>query len=71
MRDNKLSIFKKQNNMMPNVEVLINIVEFACDCDEVLIVDDVDINKFVINEILKNRFGIKSTEAYNGKDCLR
>jgi CheY-like chemotaxis protein len=36
-----------------------------------LIVDDIDMNRYVIKEILRSKFGLNSDEATNGKDCLK
>jgi hypothetical protein len=42
----------------------------TCSCKNVLIVDDLDYNRFVLKGMLEKRFGLKIMEAVNGKDCI-
>lgn len=41
-----------------------------CDCSQILIVDDIDMNRFILKEIIRSKFGLNADEAINGKDCL-
>jgi|LauGreDrversion4_2_1035121.scaffolds.fasta_scaffold28281_2 CheY-like chemotaxis protein len=41
-----------------------------CDCPQILIVDDIDMNRFVLKQIFYSQFGIQSDEAINGKEAL-
>ena len=45
-------------------------MEFGCDCAQVLITDDIDMNRFVIKEILRSKFGLSSDQAVNGKNAI-
>lgn len=42
------------------------IAEFGCECAQILIVDDIDMNRYVLREILRRKFGLLSEEASNG-----
>jgi CheY-like chemotaxis protein len=41
-----------------------------CECSQILIVDDIDMNRYVLKQIFMSKFGIASDEATNGKDAL-
>jgi len=51
-------------------ELLINFTT-ACDCAQILIVDDIDMNRYVLKQIFMSKFGILSEEAINGKEALQ
>lgn len=42
----------------------------VCQCAEVLIVDDIDMNRFILKQIFLSKFGLKSDEAINGKEAV-
>lgn len=62
---------KHNNSFLDQIELLLNIVEFGCECAQVLIVDDIDMNRYVIKEILRSKFGLAVEEATNGKESLK
>ena len=39
-------------------------------CPEILIVDDTDLNRIAVRQILKTRFKLFSDEACNGLECI-
>jgi CheY-like chemotaxis protein len=39
-------------------------------CPEVMVVDDIDYNRFALVAILKSIFDIDSDEATNGQECI-
>ena len=52
-------------------EFLPNISELGCDCPQVLVVDDIGTNRYIIKEYLSEKFGLSIDEATNGKECLK
>ncbi|CDW79053.1 multi-sensor hybrid histidine kinase [Stylonychia lemnae] len=42
-----------------------------CKCAQILIVDDIDMNRLMVTEILKQNFNLISDQAINGKECLK
>mmetsp|Transcript_39618 Transcript_39618/g.29255 ORF Transcript_39618/g.29255 Transcript_39618/m.29255 type:complete len:161 (-) Transcript_39618:261-743(-) len=52
-------------------EYFTHLVELNCECPQILVVDDIDINRYVIVEVLRSKFGIPVAEANNGKECLQ
>ncbi len=43
----------------------------ACECSQILIVDDIDMNRYVLNQIFMSKYGIKCDEAINGKEAIQ
>lgn len=47
----------------------------VCDseegCAQVMVVDDIDYNRFALKTMLKHIYKLKVAEASNGKDCIK
>eukprot|EP00347_Sterkiella_histriomuscorum_P019208 403342524 len=56
-----------QQNQVPIEKAFDN----GCECSQVLIVDDIDMNRIFLSEILKRNFNIKSDQAIDGLECLK
>ena len=46
--------------MTADGEVFDNIQEYGCECAQVLIVDDIDMNRYMISEIIRQNFALTS-----------
>jgi CheY-like chemotaxis protein len=57
-------------NAAQDHEVLLSFVT-ACECPQILIVDDIDMNRYVLKQIFMSKFGIASDDATNGKEALQ
>ena len=66
---------QQQNNnanlVSNNIEGSLKSFGALCDCPQILIVDDIDMNRFVLKQIFMSKFGILSDEAINGKEALQ
>ena len=59
-----------QLNPIQDQDLLFNF-NTACDCAQILIVDDIDMNRYVLKQIFMTKFGILSDDATNGKEALQ
>lgn len=39
-------------------------------CPEIMVVDDIDYNRFALTQIFTSIFDLECLEAQNGKDCV-
>ena len=39
-------------------------------CPEIMVVDDIDYNRFALTQIISNLFDLECMEACNGMDCI-
>ena len=49
---------RKKSTDLDDIEPLLHILEFGCECPQVLIVDDIDMNRYIVSEMLKSKFGL-------------
>ena len=42
----------------------------VCKCSQFLIVDDIDMNRYILKQIILSKFGIHSDEATNGQEAV-
>ncbi|TNV86947.1 hypothetical protein FGO68_gene10164 [Halteria grandinella] len=42
----------------------------VCNCAQILIVDDIDMNRYILRQIFFSKFGIQSDEAINGREAV-
>ena len=43
----------------------------VCECSQILIVDDIDMNRYVLKQIFMSKYGINCDEATNGKEAIQ
>jgi DNA-binding NarL/FixJ family response regulator len=65
MNENSWQLHTGQEN-----EPLMNFTT-ACECSQILIVDDIDMNRYVLKQIFMSKYGIHCDEATNGKEAIQ
>lgn len=65
MNENSWQLHTGQDN-----ELLMNFTT-ACECSQILIVDDIDMNRYVLKQIFMSKYGIHCDEATNGKEAIQ
>lgn len=63
--------FGGQNSLMEGMEqVILPQLTSVCSCTQILIVDDIDMNRYILKQIFLSKFNLQCDEAINGREAV-